>query len=67
MPTKSELLSRIKKADALLAGDLPPGDRAKVSKLRLLDQVGVMIRQRRPDFDEKGPKDPKGPSEPPET
>lgn len=69
MATSPELLARIKDADNLLSQDLPAGDRAKVAKLRLIDQLRMNLRQRRPDFDSrKGPKEPPPPiKEPPPT
>lgn len=68
MPTMNELLARRARADKLLAGNLPAADRLKVAKLRLLDQLGVMIRQRVPDFDEKKAKgDPPPPNREPKT
>ena len=70
MPTTKELQGRIKQASDLLGRkDLPAEDRLKVAKLRLLDQLGVAIRQKRPDFDDRAtPKEAQAPiKEPPAT
>lgn len=69
MPTLTELQDRVKKGKKLLAGELASGDRTKVAKLTLLAEMGVMLRQKVPDFDEKAGKvkEPKGPQEPPAT
>lgn len=50
-PTLEELQARVSRADKLLAGGLPAGERLKVAKLRLLDQTGILLRQRVPNFD----------------
>lgn len=69
MPTLKELQGRVKDADKLLAsGSLPAADQLKVAKLRLLDQLGVVLRQRRPDFDQRANHEPGAPiKEPPQT
>lgn len=51
MPTLKELQERVRQADRLLAGPLPPEHRLKVAKLRLLDQMGILLRQKVPHFD----------------
>ena len=66
MPTLKELLARRGRADKLLAENLPAADRLKVAKLRLLDEAGILLRQRVPDFDERqAKKDPAPPNREP--
>lgn len=48
MQTLSELQARVKQADALLKQNLSPEDRAKVTKLRALDSIGITLRQKAP-------------------
>jgi hypothetical protein len=52
MPTLTELQARVEKADALLAKNLSPEDRLKVAKIRALDQVGIILRQKHPELDQ---------------
>jgi hypothetical protein len=44
--TLEELQERVKQADSLLAKDLLPEDRLRVAKLRLLDQVAILLRRK---------------------
>jgi hypothetical protein len=68
MPTMKELQARRTRADRLLAGNLSGADRLKVAKLRLLDEAGIMLRQKVPDFDARmAKKDPPPPHREPKT
>lgn len=69
MSSSEQLLARIQAADNLLKNELPAADRQKIAQLRLIDQARLLLRQRRPDFDQRhGPKEPKPPvKEPPQT
>jgi hypothetical protein len=64
MPSIKQFQARIDSANRLLAKKLPPGHRLRIAKLKLLDQIGITLRQKFPELDVEDP--PKAaPSAPP--
>jgi hypothetical protein len=55
MPSIKQFQARIDSANRLLAKELPPSHRLRIAKLKLLDQIGITLRQKFPELDVEDP------------